>query len=135
MRHGDLILTESGAITLYLADLFPTIMNTPKIGTPERGRLYEWVLFLQTSMEQAMLPIYAGGDKAEITQKLYDQLAAMKCRFKGPYVLGEEFSLLDVIVSVDLAWYRMMQVMPELPAPFDDFAKKTFDRMKWAAPA
>lgn len=131
LKHGDLILTESGAITLYLADLFPEKMKTPRVGTPERGRLYEWILFLQTSMEQAMLPIYTGGDKGEITQKLYDQLAAMKGRFKGPYALGDEFTLLDVVISVDLAWYHLMQVMPELPSPFDEFAKRTFERMKW----
>ena len=131
LAHGDLILTESGAITMYLADLFPEEFKTPKVGTPERGRFYEWLFFFQTTMEQAVLPAYSGADKGEIAMKLRDQLEAMKGRFVGPYVMGEEFTLLDVILHVELAWYKIMEIWPGDIAPYSDFVELTSERMNW----
>lgn len=131
LAHGDLILTESGAITLYLADLFPEKFKTPEVGSDARGRLYEWLFFFQTTMEQAMLPVYAGADKKEISAKLAEQLEAMKDRFVGPYVLGDEFSLLDVIMHVELAWYKMMEIWPDGLEPYTEFVARTHPRMGW----
>ena len=131
LAHGDLLLTESGAITLYLADLFPEEFKTPQVGSDARGRLYEWLFFFQTTMEQTVLPVYSGGDKQEIAAKLRGHLEAMRTRFVGPYVLGEEFTLLDVTLHIELAWYKMMDVWPGDIEPYAAFVELTYPRMNW----
>jgi len=37
LRHGDALITEQVAVTLYLADLFPAAGLAPPIGDPLRG--------------------------------------------------------------------------------------------------
>lgn len=123
LRHGDLIITESGAITLYLADLFPEKMLAPKPGTPERGKLYEWIFFFQTTMEQVVLPVYARGDKTKIKGDIRSQLKAVESKIAGPYVLGDTLTIFDVILYVELSWYHLMEVWPEGLARYEEFAK------------
>jgi glutathione S-transferase len=124
LRHDDLIITESGAITLYLADLFPDEMQAPRPGTPERARLYEWVLFFQTTMEQVVLPVYAGGDKEAIKENIKSQLQAVESKIIGPYVMGDTFTIFDVILYVELSWYHLMEIWPsEGLEKYEEFAK------------
>ena len=37
IRHGDTVVTEQGAIALYLGDLFPETGMCPQMGDPLRG--------------------------------------------------------------------------------------------------
>ena len=125
LKHGNTIITESGAITLYLADLFPEQMNTPAPGTPERGRMYEWIFFFQTTMEQAVTPAFApDADKAPIREKLKSLLESASTRFVGPYVLGDEFTLLDVVLFVEISWYKMIDMWPSGLVQYEDFAER-----------
>src|ERR1700732_5311163 len=44
LKHGDALVTEQGAIFLYLADLFPEARLAPPLGDPLRGPDFRWVL-------------------------------------------------------------------------------------------
>lgn len=132
--HGDTTIVESGAITLYLADLFPEKLNTPKIGTPERARLYEWVLFTQSTLEQVTMQAFTAEDKSECRAKVRELLEAMAGRFTGPYVLGDTFSVLDVILHTELSWYQMMELFPEGLEPYEGFMQRTQERLGWGNP-
>ena len=130
LKHGETIITESGAITLYLADLFPEQMNTPAPGTPERGRMYEWIFFFQTTMEQAAAAAFPpGADKTPIREKLKSLLQSASTRFIGPYTVGDNFSLLDVVLFVDFSWYKMMEVWPSGLEQYEQFMKRVEPRV------
>lgn len=117
------VIIESGAITMFLADLFAEKMNTPKEGTPERALLYEWMFFLHGSLEpQAMLG-FNPDTKAKGQAEVRRLLKGMASRFKGPHALGSEFSLLDVVLYTELAWYRMIGLFPDGLEPFESFMK------------
>ena len=64
---GDQTIIESGAITLYLADKFPDKLNTPKPGTPERTKLYEWLLFFHATLEPVAVEFFGAKDKEAAT--------------------------------------------------------------------
>jgi glutathione S-transferase len=51
---GDLVLTESAAILLYLADRFPEARLAPL----DRTQFYRWLVFLTNSVQTAMLRFF-----------------------------------------------------------------------------
>lgn len=119
LTYGDLTLVESGAICLFLADLFGDKLNTPKVGTPERALLYQWVLFLQTTLEGSAMKGFDPSTKAQGQQEIAQLLPTMASRLKGPFVLGEQFSVLDVILHCEFSWYKMMDLFPNGLEPFE----------------
>jgi glutathione S-transferase len=131
LKHGDMVIIESGAILMYLADMFQEKMHTPAPETPERARLYEWLMFLQSTLEQVAVESLAKQDKTSGKENIRELLAAMSSRFIGPYVLGDHFSVLDVILHTDLAWYKGVGLYPEGLEPYDSFMARTHDQMKW----
>ena len=50
---GDLVLTESAAILLYLAERFPEAHLAP----PDRAQFYRWLIFMTNSVQTAMLRV------------------------------------------------------------------------------
>src|SRR5262250_2594779 len=50
---GDLVLTESVAIVLYLADKYPEKGLVPT-ALAQRAQLYRWLLFAATELEQPL---------------------------------------------------------------------------------
>ena len=113
LRHGETTVIESGAICLYLGDLFPEKMNTPKPGTPERARLYEWLFFLQSTLEPLAIKTFSPDTKDDSVREIGELLAKMSGRLQTPHMLGKKFSLLDVILFCELTWYRMLGIYPQ----------------------
>ena len=128
LRHGDTLIVESGAICLYLADLFAEKMNTPKPGTPERARFYEWLFFLQTTLEPLAIPGYDPSKKEEAAGKVRGALQGFAGKFVGPFVLGEQFSVADVILETELGWYQMLGLFPAGLEPYAGFMKRMAER-------
>lgn len=113
LQDGDLILVESGAITLYLADKFADKMGTPVVNTPERARLYEWLFFFQSTLEPLATEAFTAEDRSELREKVKTLLKAMETRFKGPYALGDKLTVLDLIIACELSWYKMIGLYPQ----------------------
>src|SRR5260370_17176369 len=53
IRHGDVVVTEGGAICAYLADAFPQARLAPPPGDPRRGAYYRWMFFGAGPVEAA----------------------------------------------------------------------------------
>ena len=120
VKHGDALITEQGAVFLYLADLYPEAGITPSINDPLRGPFLRWLFFYGSCFEPAIIdrsqkrePAPRGmspyGDYDTMLQTLTDQLA------KGPYLLGEKFTAADVLWGTALTWITMFKLVPELP--------------------
>ena len=54
IRHGDVVVTEAGAICAYLADAFPAKGLAPPIGDKRRGPYFRWMFFAAGPIEGAM---------------------------------------------------------------------------------
>jgi GST-like protein len=109
------VLTESAAITLYLAELPGLDSLAPSVGDAARLPFLRWLVFLVANV----YPTYTYGDEptrfvdgAEAAQsfrshvdayakKLYSQLESVA---GAPWFLGERFSALDIYLCVMTRW-------------------------------
>ena len=116
---GDLVLYETAAICLHLADTHPHAALAPPLGTPQRALFYKWLMWLTNTL-QATLILYfypeRWGDASTAAQVrahaeakiagLLDQLDAELARHAGPWLLGDAFSALDPYALTLCRWTR-----------------------------
>ena len=118
--HGDILVTEQVAVYLYLADLFPAAGLTPAVGERRRGAYLRWMAFHASCFEPAVVDramkrepgppaMSPYGDFDSVMSALNGQLQA------GPFMLGQEFSVADVLWGSALAWTTMFGLVPETP--------------------
>ena len=121
------VLTESAAIAMHLADLYPQAVLAPAIGSPERAAYYRWMFFCAYTL----MPAYRGWfypdepageeslDKVKASsrsaieyawQQVNDHLEA-----NGPFLLGERKSTPDFVLTMLMRWSRNM------PKPSDSW--------------
>jgi glutathione S-transferase len=120
IKHGDAVVTEQGAIFIYLADLFPEAGLAPAIGDPLRGPYLRWLVFYGSSFEPALIDRALGHPPARPSMVPYGDYDTMLNTLvaqlsKGPYILGERFSAADILWGTALAWTTMFKLVPELP--------------------
>ena len=119
---GDLVLYETAAICLHLADTHPQAALAPALGTPARAHFYKWLVWLTNSLQATILVYYyperwvdAGNAEgaaqvkahaqariAGLLQQIDDQLAA----HGGPWLLGESYSAVDPYAFMLCRWTR-----------------------------
>jgi glutathione S-transferase len=117
---GDLVLYETAAICLHLADTHPGAALAPALGTRERAHFYKWLMWL-TNTVQATLIVYFYPERwADTTEAvtqvkahaetkvgaLLDQLDAELARVGGPWLMGTSFSVLDAYALTLCRWTR-----------------------------
>ena len=124
---GDLALMESAAICAYLADKFPAARMAPAVGTPERGRYYQWMFYAMATLEPPVLQIFvntvmlpepqrsvAAADEGRAKFKEVAEVIASALAGK-PFLLGEQFSAADVLIGSTLAWSQFMGLLDGQP--------------------
>ena len=117
---GDALITEQGAIFIFLADRFPDKRLAPPIGDPLRGPYLRWMVFYGSSFEPAVVDHALKrepGNPGMMPYGDYDRTLAIVVEQvrRGPYMLGETFSAADVLWGTALNWTMMFGVVPELP--------------------
>ena len=116
--HDGALVTEQGAIFIYLADLFPEAGLAPAIGDPLRGPYLRWLVYYGSSFEPAVIdhwakhPVSPGTPYGSFDAMLSTLVAPLR---KGPYLLGEKFSAADVLIGTAFKWTTGFKVVPELP--------------------
>ena len=120
LRHGDVVITEVGAILEYLADAFPAAKLAPPIGDPRRGPYLKWQHFRVGVVEAAFMDKLLQRPEAPKSALGYgdfdtamDVLAAGLR--PGPWLLGDAFSAADVGIGSALHWAGMMKALPDKP--------------------
>lgn len=112
----DSLMTESAAMVIYLADLYPQAKLAPAVDSPLRAAYLRWMLYFASAVYMADLryfyparhsvdPSAEAGIKikAEIDlNRDFDIFA--KALGQGPYILGEVFSAVDIYAAMLVAW-------------------------------
>jgi len=126
---GDLVLFETAAICLHLADTHPDANLAPPLGTPARAHFYKWLIFMTNTIQPDVSMFYYGARyttdeqgcdaiKEAATQRLVDWFEIIEDALgDGPYYMGEDYSLLDIYLLMLGRWGRF------LPKPPRDFVK------------
>jgi glutathione S-transferase len=118
--HGTTPVTELGAITIYLADLFADAGLAPGIGDETRGTYLRWIVFNHAAIEPAVTDKarkIESGLPSTLPYGSYDDTvdALAGAVKKGPYILGDRFSAADVVIGSAVRWLTLFKLLPEKP--------------------
>ena len=125
---GPLVLYETAAICLHLADTHPEAGLAPPLGTPERAHFYKWLAWLTNTLQARLMHYFYPerlvdpGDAAAAAQvkahaqadvqgmlvQLDDQLAS----HGGPWLLGPHYSAVDPYAFMLCRWTRGFDARP-----------------------
>ncbi|BET11623.1 glutathione S-transferase family protein [Pandoraea sputorum] len=123
---GDMVLYETAAICLHLADTSPESEMAPRLAprlaTQERAEFYKWLMWLTNTLQSALIVYFyperwvdvgnvAGVDqvRAHAESKigtLLEQLEQQLQSSGGPWLLGDEYSILDPYAFMLCRWTR-----------------------------
>jgi glutathione S-transferase len=127
--HDGALVTESAAIALYLSDAFPAASLGPRVGETGRADYVSWLAYYAGNIEPAMVakatdwssPVGMTGWSSfeDMETRIAERLEA------GPWMLGERFSTVDILVGSLLQWAAKM--FPERPA-YDAFKARFMER-------
>ena len=121
LKHGDVVVTEAAAICTYLADEFPQARLNVPIGDPRRGPYLKWLFFSPSCIEPAMtdraFPRAEQPRRGTLGYGDFDTVTNVVANGvePGPYLLGEQFTVADVIVGSTLRWGLMFGLLPTRP--------------------
>ena len=110
------LLTESGAMVLYLADRYPEAQLAPPIGDPARAPFCRWLFFLSANVYNGTLR-YMYADTLSTDAGAAEGIKAMAARDldgyfdvveaaldPGPYLLGARYSGADAYLWMLAGW-------------------------------
>ncbi len=112
----DSIMTESGAIALYLADLYPAAKLAPAISSPLRGPYLRWMTYLAANIYMTDLRVYyparyavdascADSIKtAAIAEMANEWDIFAKAVGEGPFLFGNAMTAVDVYAAMLADW-------------------------------
>jgi len=122
---GDLVLYESAAICLYLADKHPEASLVPALRTPERAHCYKWLMWCTNTMQATLMHYFYpermvdSGDAASAKQVsrtaetrvggMLDQLDAQLASHGGDWMLRSGYSVVDPFAFMLCRWTRGFQ--------------------------
>lgn len=117
---GDVVVTESAAIALYLADRYAYGTLAPKVDDPKRGAYLRWSFFAPSVIEPG---IAAKEGKWECKESSvgwgnYEtMLGTMEHAVTGrDWLLGDTFSMADVVFGGTVRFMLMMKAFDPQPA-------------------
>lgn len=136
LQHGDAVITETGAILAYLAELFPAKHLAPPQGSPERAAYLRWLFFVAGPAEAATTAQTEGWlanqtDKQAMTAgfgRFDDMVRTLRHAVAGKrYVCGEHFSAADLYLASYIGWGMMEGSLPAL-AEFKAYTQPLLQR-------
>ena len=127
LTDGDAVVSESAAIGLYLADRHAYGRLAPKVDDPKRGTYLRWSLFAPSVIEPGAIAKGEGWvfKDSRVGWGSYDtMLTAMEKAVAGrDFLLGDDFSMADVIFGGTIRFMLMFKMIEERPA-FTAYAER-----------
>lgn len=116
---GGLVLYETAAIALHLADTHPSAALAPAMQSAERAHYYKWMVWLTNTLQTRLMHYFypmrlvdtadaasakarAQADVLALLQQLDDQLASRG----GPWLLGADYRAVDPFAFMLCHWTR-----------------------------
>ena len=118
LDDGGLIVTESAAICMHLAEKYPASRLLPPAGTAERTECYKWISFVLTELDAPLWTIakhrFALPKERRVPEVIdsagWDFETTVKVLAKGlgdrPYLVGACFTVADIIAAHTLLWAK-----------------------------
>ncbi|WP_434050094.1 glutathione S-transferase family protein [Marinobacter salarius] len=112
---GDLVLTESAAIQIYLAEKYPQAGFIPE-SLEDRAQMYRWIFFLVAEIEQPLWRIarhtFLYPEESQLpldvelaTKECTDMLSVLEEHMaKREFIVGDRLSVADFNAAYTLDW-------------------------------
>ena len=113
-------VTESAALLMLLAERHPEANLAPPPGTAQRAAWYQWITYLSNTLASTYRLWFYPNDlgcaehppelRAALQRKIesvWDRLDAHLAAH-GPYLLGQQFSGADLLLTMLMRWSRNM---------------------------
>jgi glutathione S-transferase len=125
----DLVLTESVAIVLYLAEKYPHKGLLPT-DIKQRSQVYRWLLFTATELEQplwriarhtALYPehLRLTAEVSLARQDFTDMIAVMENHMQGhQFIVGDTVTAADFVCAYTLDWANEVSLLEGCPQLF-----------------
>ena len=130
--HDGVLVTETSAIFIYLADAFPLRQLAPTIGDQRRGPYLKWLVFYSAAFEPAALDRLTKREPPPRGMCPYGDfdttLAIVEAQLsQGAYLLGERFTAADLLWGMALRMLIGFGALPATPI-FSDYAARVCAR-------
>jgi glutathione S-transferase len=123
LTDGDVVVTESAAIALYLADRYSYGNLAPRVDDPARGAYLRWSFFAPSVIEpgaMAKLANWTFKDSQAGWGSYEAMLRTMESAVTGrDFLLGDTFSMADVVFGGTLRYmlgFKMLETRPAFTA-------------------
>lgn len=114
IEHNGQVICESPIIFSYVCELYPKAGLAPRVGDPKRAEFVSWLGLYAAVLEPVITAKFRNPDGLTDTQAAaYDALHAAwtNALRNGSYMLGEEFTAIDILFGSLLMFFRSS--MPE----------------------
>ena len=130
LQDGNLVLTESMAIVLYLAEKYPEKGLIPA-DLGQRAELHRWMLFAATELEQPLWRIARNTNVYPEAKRLLrdvplarddfkEMAAVLEEHLKGrQFVVGDTVTVADFVLAYTLDWANEIQLLEDFPQMHD----------------
>jgi len=132
--HGDVVVTETAAILMHLADLVPEQQLAPPVGDPARGSYYRWLCFVGGPVEAAATTRSLGltltpAQSASAGFGSYEAvLGTLKQTLsQGPYLCAGRFTAADLYMASWVGWGMQSGDLPRRGV-FAEYAERHLQR-------
>lgn len=111
LDNGD-ILTENQVILQYLADITPGQELLAPVGDLKRYHTLEWLNFISTELHKSLGLFFVPTVPEDFKTNVLIPMVMMKFKYvnnqlsKGPYLMGDYFTLPDAYLFVMVMWTR-----------------------------
>ncbi len=128
------VMTESAAITIYLASIFPSRGLSPEVGSPGHAAFLRWMVFMSVNLYEACLrsfypqrytsdPECAPAVQAAGESHVRRSLAVMEDALgEEKFITGADMSMADVYLAMLMAWAEEKTRFPKLNTIVDAVA-------------
>lgn len=130
---GDLVLYETAAICLHLADTHPDAGLMPALGTPERAQAYKWLMWATNTLQATLIQYFyperlvdagnaSGAEQVKVHARarvgeLLVQIDEHLASHAGPWFLGDQYTVLDPYIFMLCRWTRGFDTRPARDYP------------------
>ena len=124
---GPTVITEAAAIAMYLADRHALGRLAPALDDPQRATYLRWILYAPSVIEPGCMA-HAGGWEVQASSAGWgrwdDMLQTIRSAIgEGPWLLGERFTMADVVFGGTVSWMVGFGLLPKDPAMVDYVAR------------
>lgn len=138
LKDGELFITQSPAINTYLGDKFAARQLVPEPGTKKRISYEQWCYFITSDLEVGVWAIEKHTKYLPPEQRLPRAADLGWWEFvrtanivsdgfgNGPFLLGEEFSAVDILLAHTLMWGKRLSI--PLGSQLDSYLENCMSR-------